>query len=154
MGRLSGAEPHAEKSSLESKQNDRVREISEKSLCCFTRLRTTALLKGTNVSEQQLHFMNLFEGWPARLTMEQVAKLLNCKTYDIPVLVAAKLLKPLGSPPPCGVKYFSTVEVLELKKNPAWLAKMTNTLYRFWQGKNARRLLSKSKHMKDPAVAA
>jgi hypothetical protein len=42
---------------------------------------------------------------PARLTVEQVAWVLNCQPHDVPILVAARLLKPLGSPPPNSVKF-------------------------------------------------
>jgi hypothetical protein len=41
---------------------------------------------------------------------------LNCGAHDIPVLVAARLLKSLGNPPQDGVKFFASVEILELAK--------------------------------------
>ena len=50
---------------------------------------------------------------PARLTVEQVAWLLGCQPHDVPVLVAAKLLKPLGNLPQNGVKFFATADLLE-----------------------------------------
>jgi hypothetical protein len=74
---------------------------------------------------------------PARLTAEQVVWLLNCQPYDVPVLVAVKLLKPLVNPQPNSVKYFSAVEILERARECAWLAKMTNALNQHWQKKNA-----------------
>jgi len=74
---------------------------------------------------------------PARLTAEQTAWVLNCQPYDIPVLVAARLLKPLGNPQPNSVKYFASVEVLEFAKDHSWLARMTNALNLHWKGKNA-----------------
>ena len=55
----------------------------------------------------------------------------------MPVLVAARLLKPLGNPPPNSVKFFAAVEVLELIKDRAWLAKVTHALIQHWQKKNA-----------------
>lgn len=36
----------------------------------------------------------------ARLTAEQVAWVLNCQAHGVPVLVGARLLKPLGNPAP------------------------------------------------------
>jgi hypothetical protein len=36
---------------------------------------------------------------------EQAAWVLNCQPHDVPILVAALLLKPLGNPPPHSVKY-------------------------------------------------
>jgi hypothetical protein len=64
---------------------------------------------------------------------------LNCQPHDVPVLVAARLLKPLGNPPPNCVKFFASLEVLELAKDRAWLAKLTNTLTQHWQHKNRRK---------------
>jgi len=55
----------------------------------------------------------------------------------VPILVAARLLKPLGNPPANRAKYFATLELLELVKDRAWLAKVTNTLNQHWQKKNA-----------------
>jgi len=42
----------------------------------------------------------------ARFTAEQVALILNCQPHDIPVLVAARLLSPLGKPNANSTKYF------------------------------------------------
>ena len=63
--------------------------------------------------------------------------MLNCQPSDVRILLAAKLLKPLGNPPPNSVKFVATLELLELAKDRAWLAKMTNTLNQHWQKKNA-----------------
>lgn len=56
---------------------------------------------------------------PFRLTHEQTVWILNCMEHDIPVLVGARLLKPLGDPAPNGAKYFSTAEVLKLADDPS-----------------------------------
>ena len=88
------------------------------------------------MNEQQHQFMRLLGQLPARLTAEQVAWVLNCQPHDVPILVAARLLKPLGSPPPNSVKFFAALEVLELAKDRAWLARITNTLSQHWQRKN------------------
>ena len=53
-----------------------------------------------------------------------------------PVVLVACLLKPLGYPPANSVKFFATLELLELVKDRAWLAKMTNALTQHWQKKN------------------
>ena len=89
--------------------------------------------------EEQHQFLALLGRLPARLTAEQTAWALNCQPYDVPVLVAARLLKPLGNPPPNGVKYFATADVLELMADRAWLVKATNAVNQFWQKKNAHR---------------
>ena len=75
---------------------------------------------------------------PARLTAEQAAWVLNCQPHDVPALVAARLLKPLGNPPPNGSKYFATAELLEASKDSHWLARMSTIIYQHWRKKNAR----------------
>ena len=85
--------------------------------------------------QQQL--LRLIGQLPARLLAEEVAAVVNCQPHDVPVLVAARLLKPLGNPPPNSVKYFAALEVLEQCKDRTWLAKITNALNQYWQKKNA-----------------
>jgi hypothetical protein len=63
--------------------------------------------------------------------------LLGCQTHDVPILVAAKLLKPLGNPPPNGIKFFATVELLELMKERCWLVRVTVATNAHWHRKNA-----------------
>lgn len=89
------------------------------------------------MKEEQHRFLSLMGQLPARLTAEQAAWVLNCQLHDVPVLVAARLLKPLGSPQPNSVKYFSALEVLDLSKDRAWLVKMTNAVSHHWRTKNA-----------------
>ncbi len=91
------------------------------------------------MKEDQQRFLSLLGQLPARLTVEQAAWVLNCQTHDVPVLVATKLLKPLGNPPPNGIKFFATSEVLELLKDRSWLAKVTNTIVQHWKKQNARK---------------
>lgn len=87
--------------------------------------------------DDQHRFLSLLGSLPARLTTEQAAWVLNCQLHDVPVLVASRLLKPLGSPQPNSVKYFATVEVLELSRDRAWIGKMTNVVSQHWRAKNA-----------------
>lgn len=100
-------------------------------------------------NEQQL-FFSFWPEPPARLTVDQTAWALNFQAHDIPVLVAAKLLKPLGHPPANGIKMFYTVEVLELKKDRVWLTKATDAIHKHWQEKNQRR--SKQHPMFQPSL--
>ena len=87
--------------------------------------------------EDQHRFLTLLGQLPARLTAEQTAWVLNCQAHDVPILVGARLLKPLGNPPPNSVKYFAALEVIEQGKDRTWLAKVTNALNQHWQIKNA-----------------
>jgi hypothetical protein len=49
---------------------------------------------------------------PARVMAEEAAWLLGFAPHDIPVLVSAGLLKPLGHPPASGTKFFATATIL------------------------------------------
>lgn len=91
------------------------------------------------MSEDEHRFLALLGHLPARLTVEQAAWVLNCRPHDVPVLVSSKLLKPLGNPPPNGIKFFATADLLDLVKDRSWLAKVTNAVNLHWQRKNARK---------------
>jgi len=64
---------------------------------------------------------------------------LNCQPHDVPVLAAARLLKPLGNPAQNGIKFFAASELLELVKDRAWLVKVTNAVNQHWHRQNARK---------------
>ena len=89
--------------------------------------------------EDQHKFLMLHGQSPARLTVEQVAFILNCQMHDVPVLVAARLLKPLGTPPPNAVKYFASTEIAELARDRAWLSRVTQALNLHWRNQNLRK---------------
>jgi hypothetical protein len=89
------------------------------------------------MKEEQHQFLRLLGRLPARLTAEQAAWVLNCQPHDIPALVAAKLLKPLGNPPVNGIKYFATSDLLEASKDRTWLVRMSAAIYQHWKRKNA-----------------
>jgi hypothetical protein len=82
---------------------------------------------------------------PAMLTAAQTAALLDGGgEHNIPVLVRKGLLEPLGNPPANAVKYFATVEVLELAADIKRLGRIRDVIYEYWQGKNAAK--TKSSH--------
>jgi hypothetical protein len=91
------------------------------------------------MKEEQHQFLRLMGQLPARLTVEQAAWVLNCQPHDVPILIASRLLKPLGNPSPYSVKFFATAEVLELGKDRAWLTKVTAAINQHWQKMNARK---------------
>lgn len=93
------------------------------------------------MNEDQREFLSVLGRLPARLTAEQVGWVLNCQPHDVPVLVAARLLKPLGNPVPNCVKYFATVDLLECMNDRAWLVKATNAVLYYWQKKNKQKRL-------------
>lgn len=96
------------------------------------------VVMGSDMREDQYQFLTLLGQLPARLTAEQAAWLLNCQPHDIPALVAAKLVKPLGNPPQNGIKFFATADLLEASKDRHWLTRMSAIIYQHWQKKNAR----------------
>src|ERR1035437_9493229 len=75
----------------------------------------------------------------ARLLAGQVAKLLNCTTEDVALLVSAGKLRALGRPLTNAVKFFSAVEPIALMADREWLDDATKTIGQFWRRKNARR---------------
>jgi len=90
------------------------------------------------MKDDQLRFLAILGQLPARLTAEQAGWVLNCQPHDIPALIHARLLKPLGNPSANGAKYFATADLLEMAKDRAWLVKMTTTINTHWQKQNAK----------------
>ena|SRR5438105_5005889 len=76
---------------------------------------------------------------PARLNTSEAALLLGVHDHDIPVLVGARLLDPLGKPAPNAPKYFAAVDVMAAAENRDWLAKATATIAKHWREKNGRK---------------
>jgi hypothetical protein len=76
---------------------------------------------------------------PGRLTQEQAAAILGVQYHDIPTLIRAGLLEPLGKPAPNAQKYFASRVVEQLSANPDWLNKATRIIARYWQGKNKQK---------------
>jgi len=81
----------------------------------------------------------LLEKSPVCLTKEMVAKALGIATHNIPPLVRAGLLTPLGRPGRYCVKYFSRQALAENMANEEWLGKVVNAINRHWHTKNSQR---------------
>jgi hypothetical protein len=93
------------------------------------------------MKDDQHRFLSLLGQLPLRLTAEQAGWILNCQPHDIPALVNARLLKPLGNPSQNSTKYFCTMDVLEISKDRTWLVKATNTISQHWQKQNSAKKL-------------
>lgn len=76
----------------------------------------------------------------ARQDVTGAAKILGMQKHDIPVLTAARLLKPLGNPVPSAPKYYATCELLRRAHDVAWLDRATRAITQHWTRKNARRV--------------
>jgi hypothetical protein len=89
-------------------------------------------------SESSLNLQALGK-FPATLTKEKVAEALGVATHNIPPLVRAGLLKPLGRPGRYCVKHFSRDALAENFANPDWLEKVMAAIHRHWRVKNSRK---------------
>jgi hypothetical protein len=94
------------------------------------------------MKDDQHRFLSLLGQLPLRLTAEQAGWVLNCQAHDIPALIHARMLKPLGNPSANGTKYFATADLLEIAKDRAWLVKMTTAINQHWHKQNAKRCCS------------
>lgn len=83
-------------------------------------------------------FLNL-QHTPARMNAEETAWFLGFGPHEISILIAAHLLKPLGSPATNGCKYFSTKELERLGSDPAWMSKASDAIVKYWRRKNAKK---------------
>ncbi|MCC6234244.1 MAG: hypothetical protein IT580_16490 [Verrucomicrobiales bacterium] len=77
-------------------------------------------------------------GLPARLNAEQAAALLGFQAHDIPALIAAGLLSPLGrvAKGRNAVKYFALVDIEERRRDPKWLSRATDAAYERFARRN------------------
>jgi hypothetical protein len=74
---------------------------------------------------------------PSRLNAEQVSALVGCNPHDIPALIRAGLLKPLGTPAANSVKWFASCDLEAKVSDPKWCARVTTTIYDFWKSKKS-----------------
>jgi hypothetical protein len=79
------------------------------------------------MSPEQTNLLTL-RRLPARLTLEQAADYMGFNPGDVPILMAAKLLKPLGHPAANGQKYFSSAELDRLRNDVEWLGRASDAL--------------------------
>jgi hypothetical protein len=75
---------------------------------------------------------------PARLCVENVARILGFTAHDLSVLMSQGLLKPLGNPAQNGPKFFAAVKIYELALDAEWLDKAARAITKYWKKKNKR----------------
>ena len=90
------------------------------------------------MNPERQHFLNL-RSKPAKFTSEEAAWFLGFTPHELPMLMGAGLLKPLGRPSENGCKYFSHVELDKLKQDPVWLAKACDAIVKYWKDRNLQR---------------
>ncbi len=71
--------------------------------------------------------------------MPDVAILLGFAEKDIPELVKAKLLEPLGKPVRNATKYFAALCIEACASDPKWLTKATDAMGNYWRAENLKR---------------
>jgi hypothetical protein len=76
---------------------------------------------------------------PGRLNTSEAALLLGFQEHDIALLIAAKLLLPLGKPAPNAPKYFAAAAIIERAADAEWLSSATKQVAKHWLRKNQRR---------------
>jgi hypothetical protein len=77
---------------------------------------------------------------PARVNTTEASVLLGVNEHDIPTLIAAKLLFPLGKPAPNAPKYFASIDIQTRAEDREWLSQATRALARFWNEKNRKKI--------------
>ena len=73
---------------------------------------------------------------PARLDVNQAAEILGFLPHEMPTLLKAGLLKPLGKPAHNGHKFFCAVEISAFSENREWLDKATRVVAKYWKDRN------------------
>src|SRR3989442_12264129 len=86
-----------------------------------------------------------------RLNAEEAAWYLGFACHDIPILVAAGLLKPLGRPPRASTKYFATAMLEQLRSDVKWLARASDVIVGHWQKKNGREPMGERAESQKPS---
>lgn len=81
---------------------------------------------------------------------QEAAWYLGFATHDIPILVRAGLLKPLGHPTTSAIKYFATAILSELQGDTQWLARASDAIVRHWHTKNARKTKTRHTRVESP----
>jgi hypothetical protein len=89
-------------------------------------------------AQEKFAFLNC-RRLPGRLNTSEVALLLGFQDHDIALLVAAKLLVPLGKPASNAPKYFAAVEIAARVSDSEWLSSATKQLAKHWLRKNQRK---------------
>ena len=87
------------------------------------------------MNPERLQFLNLRQQ-PGRLNADEAAWFLGFFPHEIPILMAARLLRPLGAPAHNGSKYFSVVELENLRQDPVWLTQASNAIVKHWKGED------------------
>ena len=81
------------------------------------------------LEDEQDQFMSLHH-LPGRLSEEEAAWYMGVPSSQMHVLIAAKLLKPLGNPAPNGPKHFAIETLDRCRSDRQWVARVNDELRR------------------------
>lgn len=98
----------------------------------------------SDMNTDRFQFLNLQRS-PGRMNAEETAWFLGFAAHEIPILIAARQLKPLGSPASNGCKYFATADMERLRNDPAWMSKASDVIVKYWRLKNSRKTMAHAK---------
>jgi hypothetical protein len=76
---------------------------------------------------------------PARLDATQTAWFLGFEPHEVPMLIAAGLLKPLGHPARNSTKFFATETLEQFRRDEKWPARASDAIRDYWRKRNGRR---------------
>ena len=74
-----------------------------------------------------------------RIDACQAARILGFPDSDLPVLIRAKLLRPLANPGPTSPRFFAATEIRQLAASRDWLDKAQRAVSQHNQRRNSRR---------------
>jgi hypothetical protein len=94
-----------------------------------------------NVTAQRTEFLS-WKVVPARLDATQAAWFLGFEPHEIPMLVTAGLLKPLGHPARNSTKFFATETLEQFRRDEKWLARASDAIASHWRERNAHKTAS------------
>lgn len=87
---------------------------------------------------------------PACMDAEAAARFLGWPSYFMPLLARAGHLKPLGKPAQNARKWYATVELERLSRDPAWLDKAIRIVDKLVREANGKQ---KGKGLGEPLAA-
>jgi hypothetical protein len=90
---------------------------------------------------------------PGRLTTAQAAIVLGVRAHDMPALIEAFLIKPLGASSRNAAKFYMGVEIEKLRADRDWMETATEAIREYWQRKN-KRARAKGGARRDPQAGA
>ena len=90
-----------------------------------------------NTTSERAEFLS-WKIVPARLDATQTAWFLGFELHEIPILIAADLLKPLGHPARNSTKFFATQALEQLRHDEKWLGRASDAIGAYWRERNAR----------------